>query len=78
MFYAQVIYTDKKGAGCMRGFGSESKLIAFVEKLRRDAEIKNSRGESIGRVWKDEHDGNNGKWRWAFDPDAGLTVTANA
>lgn len=69
-FFANVLWIDRKGAGRGRGFGDPAKLEEFVARLRRDADIKNGRGELIGRVWKAEHDGNRGKWRWGYDSEA--------
>ena len=75
MFYVQVVYMDSKGAGCMRGFSNEALLDKFLDRLRRDADIKNHQGESIGQVWSDSHSGGRGKWRWIYDQDKAVYGT---
>ena len=63
---AQVVYQDKKGAGCMRSFVTEADLERFISMLRRPARILRD-GQQIGEVWDGDCDDKRVRWLWAFE-----------
>lgn len=66
----EVIYTDRRGASCIRRFGDEIELERFVRKLRAEATIRVvETGERIGCVERNDlhTDDRRIKWLWHYD-----------
>lgn len=62
-------YMDRKGAGCVRNFETETELAAFCDNLRAEAFIERD-GEKIGEVYRLDFgafDDGRRRWGWYFE-----------
>lgn len=73
----QVLYTDRRGAGCVRTIGSADRCVEFLKKLKRPARVvRLPDREQVGEVvhvddWPGTPDDRRVKWLWWFEyPDA--------
>ena len=58
----QVVWQDKKGAGCMRSFSDTESCLCFAEKVRAEATILENR-QKVGGVERfDGFDDSRRKW----------------
>jgi hypothetical protein len=62
----QVVWQNRKGAGCMRSFANVDDCIAFISKLHCEATVYNDQHEKIGSVEPNDgrHDDKRVKWLW--------------
>lgn len=66
----KVIYTDKRGASCMRAFGTSDEAAKFMAHLYCEATVIDEAGSEIGRVWRldpSERQDQRRKWGWLIE-----------
>ena len=69
-----VVYQDRRGAGCTRYFGNQADLVAFVSKIRIEAQVFRIDGahvDLIGEVARAEgQDDLRVKWHLGIEVEA--------